>query len=297
MTSGIHHVTAIASEPQRNLDFYSGCLGLRLVKLTVNFDDPGTYHFYFGNENADVGSILTFFPWLGARRGTPGIGQATKVSFSVSRSSLFNWKSYLEGEGIMFVELLRFGEIALGFSDPDGLEIELIGNSEIESDERKILTIRSVELSVAGYEKTAKILTSHLGFFQSGIEGNCYRYSLTSGSNVDIVCLPGGTKGIGGVGTIHHVAFRCPTKESQLEIRNELVVEGYNVSPVIDRKYFHSIYFRESGGVLFEVATDLPGMAIDESLDELGTKLQLPVEYENHRESIESSLPPLVLPK
>lgn len=297
LISGIHHVTAIAGDPQRNLDFYVGLLGLRLVKLTVNFDDPGTYHFYFGNKEATVGSTLTFFPWPGARQGSPGVGQSTRVSFSIGRNSVESWIRLLENAGLEITQSTRFGETVIGFQDPDGLGIELLTNSKIESGDRVIETIQSVDLNVIRVEETAEILTNYLGFELTDREDERVRYESNSGSHVDILGESNSTRGRSGAGTIHHVAFRTPSDEAQIEIRNRLLQNGFSVSPVMERKYFRSIYFREPGGILFELATDLPGMGVDEPMEALGTSLKLPDEFEKHRKVIESALPKLVMPK
>jgi len=294
--SGIHHVTAIAGDPQRNLDYYTQMLGLRLVKLTVNFDDPGTYHFYFGDAAGRPGSILTFFPWRGVPRGTVGTGQVSATTFAVPVGSLDHWRGRLEGAGSSFEE--RFGETVLKFEDPDGLPLEIVASSPAASDPA-ITGFHSATLCEEGYEKTAALLERVMGLQRIGEEGNRFRYRLGSGgpaSIVDVVCAPDSRPGRLGAGTVHHIAWRTPDDAQQLAWRKKLVVDGYNVSPVMDRTYFHSIYYREPGGILFEIATDPPGFALDEPPEHLGERLMLPPQYEAHREVIERSLPKLTLP-
>jgi glyoxalase family protein len=279
---GIHHITAIASDPQGNLDFYTQTLGLRLVKLTVNFDDPGTYHLYFGDKAGTPGSILTFFPWPGAARGRHGNGQATVISFAVP--SLEGWSARLPDARL----IQRFGGEVLSFTDPDGLELELVpsGGSGFAG----------VTLSERGYEATAKLLLETFGYTLTATEGNRYRYTSTAGNFVDLLCQPDARRGAMGAGTVHHVAFRAESDEIQKQWREDLVSLGFNVTPVLDRQYFHSIYFNEPGGVLFEIATDPPGFATDETPDKLGTHLKLPPWLEPARPDIEATLPVLRLP-
>ncbi|HWE49708.1 MAG TPA: ring-cleaving dioxygenase [Bryobacteraceae bacterium] len=279
---GIHHITAIASDPQRNLAFYTSVLGMRLVKLTVNFDDPGTYHFYLGDETGTPGSILTFFPWPHAARGRHGNGQATVVSFAVP--SLDGWSARLpEGRLIQ-----RFGGDVLSFTDPDGLQLELVPSGGTG--------LAGVTLSERGYESTAKLLLETFGYTLSASEGNRYRYISSAGNFVDLLCQPDARRGAMGAGTVHHVAFRAESDEIQNDWRRDLVGLGYNLTPVLDRQYFHSIYFNEPGGVLFEIATDPPGFTTDEAPNQLGTHLKLPPWLESSRPVIEATLPSLRLP-
>jgi len=307
---GIHHVTAIAGDPQRNLDFYTTVLGLRLVKLTVNFDDPETYHFYFGNEDGTPGSILTFFPWPHARKGTVGSGQVTAVTFAIPPGSGAYWRSRLLELGVSVAEGgERFGEAVLTFRDPDGLRLELVETSRASSiaawkkgpvdAQHAIRGFHSATLSEEGYEQTARLLTETMGFTLGGQEDNRFRYYAPGrgdAATVDVLCTPDGAAGRLGTGTVHHIAWRTPDDAQQIAWRSELAKRGYNVTPVIDRTYFHSIYYREPGGVLFEIATEPPGFAIDEPKDHLGQHLMLPPQYESSRSTLEQVLPRLVLP-
>jgi glyoxalase family protein len=307
---GIHHITAIAGDPQRNLDFYTTVLGLRLVKLTVNFDDPATYHFYFGNEKGTPGSILTFFPWPGAPRGVVGSGHVTAITFAVPSRSLGYWRSRLSSHGVSANHSdERFSETVLAISDPDGLPLELVASPLADpasawkdapvDREHAICGFHSATLSEEGYEQTARLLTDTMGFSLVGNEGNRFRYQATgggSGALVDVLCTPAGRVGRLGTGIVHHIAWRTPDDAQQLQWRSELVRLGYNVTPVIDRNYFHSIYYREPGGVLFEIATDPPGFAIDEPPEHLGERLMLPRQYEPQRSTLERVLPSLTLP-
>ena len=308
--TGIHHITAIAADPQRNLDFYTDVLGLRLVKLTVNFDDPGTYHFYFGDKTGAPGSILTFFPWPGIPRGTVGTGQVSAVSFAVAAGALEYWRERLLANGLPAEDAgERFGEPLLRFADPDGLPLELIGTSGADIERawtrssvdprHAIAGFHSATLSEEGYEKTAALLQDVMGARLAGSEGSRFRYEMASagpGRIVDVFCTPDGRFGRLGAGTVHHIAWRTPTDDQQVAWRRRLVAEGYNVSPIMDRSYFHSIYYREPGGILFEIATDPPGFTLDEGADHLGERLALPSQYEPHRRTLEQGLPRLTLP-
>jgi len=293
--SGIHHVTAIASDPQANLDFYTKFLGLRLVKKTVNFDDPGSYHFYFGDSTGSPGTIVTFFPWPGARRGRQGNGQVTVTSFAVPRSAIGAWVTKLSKADIDFDgPFTRFGEETLVFSDPDGLKLEVVGSMDGEGE--AVESFHSATIAEEGYEKTARLLTEVMGFAFAGEDGNRFRFTADGGGPskiVDVLCSPDAARGMVAAGTVHHIAWRTPSAEQQLCWRSTLVGLDYNVSPVMDRNYFESIYFREPGGVLFEIATDPPGFTIDEPLESLGQSLKLPPSYESMRDKIEAALPPV----
>ena len=306
--TGIHHITAIAGEPQRNLDFYTAVLGLRLVKLTVNFDDPGTYHFYFGAARGAPGSILTFFPWVSVPRGRAGTGQVAAVAFAVPAGSLGYWRERLSRHGAELADK-RFGEEVLRFEDPDGLALEIVAtvsaaggaawNGGSVDPRHAIAGFHSATLLEEGYENTAALLEKVMGLSAVATEGNRYRYRMGSGgpaSTIDVVCAPDSRPGRLGAGTVHHIAWRTPNDAQQLAWRKRLVGDGYNVSPVMDRTYFHSIYYREPGGILFEIATDPPGFDVDESRDHLGEHLMLPPDVEPYRKSLERALPPLTLP-
>ena len=298
-SAGIHHITAIAGDPQRNLDFYTEALGLRLVKRTVNFDDPGSYHFYFGDKIGTPGTIMTFFPWPGARRGARGSGQVTTVSFAVPRNSMAFWKERLRATHVITEEIEgRFGSNALRFLDPDGLQLELVASANEESSsERAIRGFAAPTLEVRNPGKTEKLLTENLGFEFVAEENNRRRFR-GSGSNasaeIDLVSSEAGFGQI-AAGTVHHIAFRAADDDEQLKMREQLVARGLNVTPVIDRQYFHSIYFREPNGILFEIATDGPGFLIDEPADALGETLKLPPTYEPKRNEIERALPTIHL--
>jgi glyoxalase family protein len=305
--AGIHHVTAIADNPQKNVDFYSGILGLRLVKKTVNFDDPGSYHLYYGDAAGNPGTIMTFFSWPGAYRGRIGTGQVSTTSFAVPEDSLGYWVERLVEHGVRFEQpKKRFDETVLAFEDPDGLAVELVARPGRDGGEapggpvpaeHAIRGISGVTLSEQSGKATTDFLTNLLGFEKVEEEDGRMRYLTTSssGSFADVLVRPDGAAGRVAVGTVHHVAWRAPDDETQEEWREELLYHGFDVTPVLDRVYFHSIYFREPGGVLFEIATDPPGFAVDE--EHLGENLKLPPWLEEDRERIEQSLPPVRLPQ
>jgi glyoxalase family protein len=307
---GIHHITAIAGDPQRNLDFYAGILGMRLVKLTVNFDDPGSYHLYYGDELGHPGSILTFFPWPGGRPGRQGTGQIGTVSLAIPSGSLGFWIERLLAHGVRYEgPTRRFDEQALSFKDPDGLLLELVASPRVSStapwaegpvpSEHAVRGLHGATIWEDGDTGSADFLTRTIGFQAVGEEGNVLRFQsadLGNGTVVDLRRTPGFWRGAGGVGTVHHMAFRAANDDVQLAQRSEIEKQGVEITPVIDRQYFHSVYFREPGGVLFEIATDPPGFTIDEPAAELGTHLKLPPMYEASRAEIERMLPPLRLP-
>lgn len=309
--SGLHHVTAIASDPQRNLDFYVGLLGLRLVKRTINFDDPGSYHFYFGDGRGTPGTILTFFPWPGARRGPRGTGEVQTTAFAISPESVGYWLERLKAQQVSAERApVRFGEEVIRFADPDGMLLELVASSATavvepwkESSvptEHSLCGFHSVSATLEGYERTAKLLTETFGYQLVEEAGNRFRFAAhgeaVAGRFIDLLCMPDGQRAGGGAGSVHHIAFRTADDAQQRAWREKIVSLGYNVSPVMDRTYFNSIYFREPGGVLFEIATDPPGFGLDESPEELGSKLRLPPWMEPSRAQIEKSLPPITLP-
>jgi glyoxalase family protein len=304
---GIHHITAIASDPQSNIDFYTGVLGLRLVKVTVNFDDPASYHLYYGDGQGHPGTILTFFAWPGARRGRRGNGQVTSTSFAIPQGSVQFWLDRFAAGGVDFERPPdRFGESVIAFTDGDGLQLELIETAASDPTrawtgssvppEAGIRGFHSATLSETGYERTAELLTKTMGFRPVGQEQNRFRYAVaTEGASrtVDLVCAPGGMEGRVAVGTVHHIAWRTTDDAEQLQWLAELGSLGYNLSPVMDRVYFHSIYYREPGGILFEIATDPPGFTVDESVEDLGSGLQLPPWLERDRLEIEAVLSPI----
>lgn len=307
LVTGLHHITALASDPQKNVNFYAGILGLRLVKKTVNYDAPEVYHLYYGNETGSPGTILTFFPYTTIPKGRKGTGQLTVTSFSIPENSIDYWIARLEKFHIDYEPpKQRFDETFIYFEDNDGLGLELVANNK---DDRVGFTYGNIpaEFAIKGFfgmtlseecdEKTAKLLTGQMDHRLVAEAGNRFRFSTTGkpGTFVDILCNPESLKGIGGYGTIHHVAYACPNDSAQIQAREKLVQYGLNVTPVIDRQYFHSIYFREPGGVLFEIATIPPGFAIDEPPEHLGESLKLPSWEEQNRKFIEENLPPIHL--
>jgi glyoxalase family protein len=305
MIKGIHHITAIAGDAKRNFDFYTKVLGLRFVKRTVNFDDPQTYHFYFGDRQGTPGTILTFFPWGSAvRQGRRGASMATEIGYAVPEGSLDFWLERFRAHNIIYNNPAeKFGEKYLTFLDPDGLKLELIETNQ--PDLRKGYATEEVKEEVAtkGFynatltlndiKPTAAILTDVFGYALIDKQVNRYRYVTTASETaniIDLVELPAEQRGIVAGGTVHHVAFRVKDDEAQMEMREKILAKGLNITPQIDRNYFHSLYFREPGGVLFEIATDNPGFMVDEPLEALGTHLKLPTRFEPHREAIEKHL-------
>jgi glyoxalase family protein len=299
---GIHHVTAIAGGPQLNLDFYTGFLGMRLVKKTVNFDDPSTYHLYYGDQTGSPGSIMTFFPWPGARPGRHGSGQVSVTSFAVPKGSLGRWIDRARKHGVSSdPPVLRFDEEVLALSDPDGLQLELVASLDaalnIESD--AIGKIHSATISHIDCEQTARLLTETMGFQLTNQTGDRSRYEVAGGGPgaiVDLLRTPDLSRGSGGAGTVHHIAWRTADDPQQRDWHKRLSELNYNVSPIMDRQYFKSIYYHEPGGVLFEIATDPPGFAIDEPIESLGGLLKLPPMYESRRSLIERALPNIEIP-
>lgn len=304
---GLHHITAIAGNAQRNYNFYTKVLGLRLVKKTVNFDDPGTYHFYFGNEEGTPGTILTFFPWEGIGQGYTGSGMATNIGYSVPEGSLDFWMDRFKQYNVKQENIKeRFGEQYLSFQDPDGLQLDLIvppagdnrkgwETGDVKAD---VATkgFHSITLTVKNVTPTASILTDIFGYKLLKQEGNRYRFitdAIDNASIVDIIEAPKLAPGRGAAGTNHHVAFRVKDDTILMEFREKILSKGLSITPKIDRDYFFSLYFREPGGVLFELATDNPGFTRDEPLNELGTSLKLPKQYESNRKQIEEVLPAL----
>lgn len=305
LVTGLHHITALASDPQKNVNFYAGILGLRLIKKTINFDDSDVYHLYYGNEKGSPGTILTFFPYPGIPQGRKGKGQLTVTSFSIPENSIEYWMKRLDKFHIAFEgPSPRFDELVLYFEDHDGLGLELVANKKDERvgftyenipSEHSIKGFYGITLSEEGYEKTAGLLVGQMDHALVAEKGNRFRYSANDepGSYVDVQCSPDTLKGLAGYGTIHHVAFATANDKTQLEARAKLLKFGLNVTPVLDREYFHSVYFREPGGVLFEIATIPPGFTVDEPLEHLGESLQLPPWEEPNRREIEKKLSPI----
>jgi len=304
---GLHHITAIADNAQKNHDFYTRVLGLRMVKKTVNFDDPYTYHFYYGNEVGEPGTILTFFPWEGVGRGKSGSGMATEITYHIDPQSMDFWIDRFKTLNISTGEkTVRFGETVLPFNDPDGLQLSLLSSSV--PDERKgwetpdiksaeaTKGFHSVTLTIRKIDKTAEVLTDILGYRLLSQEGNRYRFicpDISTAAIIDILEEPETAYGRNSAGTNHHIAFRVANKEIQMAYHDKIAKKGLHITSQIDREYFFSLYFREPGGVLFEIATDNPGFTVDEPLNELGTHLKLPKQYEPIRKKIEETLPVL----
>ncbi len=308
-SAGIHHITAIAGDPQRNLDFYAGVLGLRLVKKTVNYDDPGTYHLYFGDRLGAPGTILTFFPWTRAGvHGRPGAGQVTTICFAVPAGSLGFWKERFAGLHVDHRQPFEHrGETHVSFRDPDGLPLEIVeaGNPPSPDGSRTgiphrfaVTGFHSATLSSRSPERTAETL-SLLGFRREAESGDRLRMTAGepgAGSVVEIISVPEGPEGRMGVGAVHHIAWRARNGEAQGELRGRIIRAGLQATPVIDRTYFQSVYFHEPGSILFEIATDPPGFSVDEPLEALGARLQLPAWLEGQRSLVEKGLPPLGQP-
>ena len=312
---GLHHVSAIAGDPQRNLDFYAGVLGLRLVKRTVNFDDPQTYHLYYGDEVGTPGSIMTFFPWPGARRGRAGAGQVAVVSFAILPGAVGFWVERLLRHGVEYQQPVRRGggqhaEQVIAFRDHDGLMLELVASAGAEARgawdgapgiarDQAIHGFHGVTLWIDKAEATERVLVDTMGFMPLREEGTTHRFTIGDrlpGTYVDVRAVGGFGVGAGGAGTVHHVAFALESDDAELEMRERVIGAGLSPTPVIDRNYFRSVYFREPGHVLFELATNPPGFAIDEPVEQLGERLMLPPQYEPHRAEIEAVLPRIHLP-
>ncbi|TDB60792.1 ring-cleaving dioxygenase [Arundinibacter roseus] len=307
LINGIHHVTSLASDAQRNVDFYVGILGLRMIKKTINFDAPDVYHLYYGDENGTPGSVLTFFPYAGLSRGRKGIGQLTYTAYSIPEASLSFWMDRLVSFGIPYAgPYKRFDETYLRFEDFDGTGIELVANrADVRPgwDNGKI----PVEFSIRGFhtvslnenniDRTVSLLTNVMQHTLVAEEKDRFRFQAGaggSGSFVDVLFSPNEVRALQGAGSVHHVAFSTDSDETQLEIREQLLSSGYQPTEVLDRNYFHSIYYREPGGILFEIATNPPGFTIDEPQESLGSALKLPEWYEPRRAKIEAALPVLV---
>jgi len=304
---GIHHITAIAGSAAENFAFYVNVLGLRLVKQTVNFDDPFTYHLYYGDQEGNPGTILTFFPWQGMPHGKNGNGMVTAIAFEIPAGSSRYWRERLLQHGIETTSGKRFGDEVIGFSDPHGLNLELIATggpfatsqdaSGSHAPAYPIKGLHSATSTLRSIEGTKDLLMDCLGMELHVRDGNRYRFKMVNDTSsalfYDLVVAPEAVNGRQGRGSVHHIAFRTSDDKQQLLWHGLLLEGGYSVTGVRDRKYFKSIYFHEPGGVLFEIATDPPGFAVDEAMESLGRALQLPENYEPMRSEIEKNLPPL----
>lgn len=311
---GLHHVTAVTRDAQLNVDFYRNVLGQRLVKKTVNFDVPDTYHLYFADEIGTPGSVLTFFVWPNMKRGVRGNGETAALAYNILAGSIAFWQDYLHSQGIAVEPVeQRFGVEVLPFDDPDGMRIELVASDTLPevryweggpiSEIHALRGFHSVTLWLDEVEPTADLLINLMGYELTGQEGNRHRFTGGAGAlanTIDILHRPRQPEDVPdeavfGDGSIHHIAFRVPTDDEQLEYQSALRLAGYGVTPVRDRQYFHSIYYHEPGSILFEIATEPPGFAIDESVNALGESLKLPEWFESTRSAIEQNLPPLTL--
>lgn len=307
---GIHHVTAIAGDPQENLNFYMGVLGLRLVKRSVNQDAPDTYHLFYADAVGTPGTDLTFFPWPQMGPGRAGTGMAMEVSFAIPRHSLSYWQDRLAAFGVETEPVTtRFGETTLPFRDPHGLRLALVvadgmpeavpwPGSPVPA-AHQLRGFHAVRLWVRRLDATAALLTGPMGLRGPVVEGDWHRFAVAEGGSarfVDVRAAPDERPGAWGVGMIHHVAWRVRDDEEELALRRAVLAAGLQPTPPIDRFWFRSVYFREPGGVLFELATDGPGFAVDEDPAHLGEQLILPPWLEPYRPAIAAALPPLTLP-
>jgi len=290
---GLHHITAIASDPEQNVLFYNQVLGLRLVKVTVNFDDPGSYHLYYGSGKGYPGSLLTFFPWPGAPAGSRSTGETSAIALSIPIGSSDYWKNRLTEKQVPFHELTdSHARRVIAFSDPDGMNLQLVeadnADSALRWDEGPV----PIDFTIHGLNHIV------LDIFAPDVSASQSLLTTSLGLNGDshlaeIASIPARKRGHMGPGVVHHIAWRAADDAEQAAWRTQLLQAGLHVTPVKDRQYFHSIYFREPGGVLYEIATDNPGFLTDESYPELGKHLKLPPWLEAHRKSIEAALPPL----
>jgi glyoxalase family protein len=305
--NGIHHITAIAGNAKRNYDFYTKTLGLRLVKKTVNFDDPETYHLYYGDKEGSPGTILTFFPWEGITAGRRGTRQATEIGYSVPENSFDFWLKRFDAHNVIYNKVgEKFGEPYLTFLDPDGLKLELIASKSADTRlpwetnevkaENATKGFHSITITTNKMQPTADILTNVFGYRLLEQHVNRFRFITDAVENaaiVDLVEVAGEVAGHVAGGSVHHVAFRVKDEETLMQFREKIAALGLHITDKIDRNYFYSLYFREPGGVLFELATDNPGFDVDEPVDELGTHLKLPEQHERFRSALEKSLPKL----
>jgi glyoxalase family protein len=302
-TAGIHHITAIVGHPQENMDFYAGVLGLRLVKKTINFDDPGTYHLYFGDDAGSPGTIITFFPWANAHQGKIGGGQVGVTTYLIPVGSMGFWEKRLEKFNITYEKTRRFGETFIEFEDVHGLKLELVEREEGKPNNWNHGEV-TPEVAIKGFggaillstnpEKTIEALRDGMGLEFIGEEGDLMRFqSHGEIGNIIDVKKTEVKRGQMGVGTVHHIAWRAEDDRDQLKWRDYIAGKGYLVTPVQDRNYFNAIYFREHGEILFEIATDPPGFAHDESYETMGNELKLPEQYEKYRDKLNETLIPI----
>ncbi len=305
-SAGIHHITAIAGEPKRHVAFYRELLGLRMVKRTVNFDDPTTWHLYYGDETGTPGTALTFFVWNQLPSGRHGSGEPQEIAFSIPESSLAFWRKRLSDKGIAFKNAARFGDQVIAFEDADGHKLELVGakgagsipgwsNGDVPA-EHAIRGFHGITLEVTNPALTARVLNQVFGFEPDGVEGDRHRFRAGDGAIgnvVDLRVTPGATRASQGTGTVHHVAFRATGDEQEMEFRRRALEIGLRPTDQVPRHYFRSVYFREPNGILFEIATDDPGFTVDEPKEKLGKQLLLPPWHEQRRKQIEAVLPPL----
>jgi glyoxalase family protein len=308
--AGLHHVTAITADAQQNVDFYTKTLGLRMVKVTINYDDPDSYHLYYGDGLGRPGTLMTFFAWPMAPRAATGIGHVTETAFAVPEGSVDFWHERLAAANVADVQRVeRFGAKGVTFRDVDSMQLSLIETPLATGDTHlwqhgevapsyAIRGFHGVTLTEAAEAPPRSVVVDRFGYREVGKEGARIRYEANSDAIarfIDVLVVPNAPRSRMAAGQVHHVAFRTPTDEQQKQWLDTLRAEGHNVSPVMDRDYFHSIYFREPGGVLFEIATDTPGMTINESAEELGTRVQLPPWLEPQRAEVEAALPKITL--
>lgn len=304
-SAGLHHITGITGDAKKNFGFYTKTLGLRFVKRTVNFDDPSAWHLYYGNETGAPGSALTFFLWENMPRGRQGMGEAVEVGYAVPKGSLAFWKQRLEADGIPARESERFGDRVLALQDREGMKIEIVETATAANapawgagpvpPEHAVRGFSGITLRPHGGARTAEVLTAGFGYADGGKDGDRQRFlgDADIGAQIDIVIDKDQPRGQQGAGTLHHVAFRAKDDAEEIAFANRIRQLGLNTTEQIDRMYFHSIYFREPGGILFEIATDQPGFTWDEPKESLGTALKLPPWHEQNRAAIERALPPL----
>jgi glyoxalase family protein len=304
-TAGLHHITSVTRDPQTNIDFYQQVLGQRLVITTINFDDPGTYHLYYGDYTGVPGTAMTFFGWLNSVQGKVGTGETQAVAYTIPQNSLSFWNARLKQFGFSPMRIeTRFGQEVIPFIDPEGMRLELITAENLPEiqpwpdspipEENELHGFYGVSLWLDEIETTTKILTDVLGYESGGQKGDRYRFRVPGnapGKVVDLVHKPNTAAGIFGASSVHHIAFRASSDEQQQQIQQKVRQMGIHATQVIDRHYFRSVYFRTPGGVLFEIATDQPGFTVDESAENIGKKLFLPPWLEPRREAIEANLP------